>query len=106
MLKLKAIFLALPLVTFGSYAHAQRTMADALCESHQTLARQFIQYRQQGLPIAMARDTVDGVIRTDANLWRFMVKSVNTAYKDPDLLRSMLQDGSWLQRCVEEVRGY
>ncbi len=88
-----------------SQAHAA-DMSETLCRSHQPLMYNALRFREAGLPISQAKETVSSAIDTDIRLYAFLATSIDVAYKDPSLMQKGLDNGNWLSACAEHVRGY
>ena len=77
-----------------------------MCQAYMPVVEQALQLRSQGIPIDIARQTADSAFYTSQELWLFMNKAINTAYKKPDLVKIMLADGTLIKMCASAVRGY
>ena len=101
---MKKISYILFLIMLSSPARAD--MSESLCQAYMPVVDQALMLREQGVPIDMARESAESALETSGELWRFLIKAINTAYKDPNRIRKMLRDGSLIKICVGEVRGY
>jgi hypothetical protein len=106
-LKRIAVVSALVLGPLIHSASAQEGIAGSLCDvGKRVLLGQTFSFREQQVPIDMARSAMDNFAANYPTFWQFMVGSVNTVYSDPDDIRAALGDGRWRKLCVEAVRGY
>lgn len=73
-----------------------------ICETYQGMMQHHIlNLVQQGVPLNSAFRSVERLSwGTD-----FMMASVATAYRDPEGMRQMLQDGRWIELCTERLMG-
>ncbi len=85
---------------------AKADMSDNMCGSYMAVVRQALQLRAQGVPIDIARGPAKGALSLNRELWRFINSAINSAYREPDSIRRMLEDGSLVKACASSVRGY
>jgi hypothetical protein len=93
-------------LVFLTYAPAKADMSENMCQSYMAVVNQALGLRQQGVPIDIARRQADGALSLSRELWLFLNKAINSAYKEPDRISAMLADGTLVQMCASEVRGY
>jgi hypothetical protein len=96
------------LIAFALIVHspAKADMSENMCQSYMAVVNQALNLRQQGVPIDIVRRPADSALKTSRELWLFLNKAINSAYKEPDRISVMLADGSLVQMCASEVRGY
>jgi hypothetical protein len=94
------------LIFFALSGNVKAQIAEGLCSSYMAVVEQSLNLRQSGVPINIAQNMADSALRTNPQLWRFLMRAIGTAYKDPQFIANALRDGSLNEMCVREVRGY
>ncbi len=103
-IKSKLIVSGLLLTICASTAKAD--ISESMCESYMAVVSQAVHLRESSVPIATARSMADSALNLNPQLWRFTIKAINTAYSEPERIKTMLRDGSLVQLCAKEVRGF
>lgn len=99
-------FLAFFGITSISASHAQSGLADAMCQAYMTVVEQALYFRDQGIPIGIAKEMADSAFDTNRDLWFWLNDVIGLSFQDPNLVRAALRDGRLTQSCVQSVRGY
>ena len=81
-------------------------ISESMCQSYMAVISQAVNLRESSVPIATARSMADSALSLNPQLWRFLLKAVNTTYSEPERIKTMLRDGSLVEMCAKEVRGF
>ena len=85
--------------------NAPLTISDAICENWKSiLVGQTLEFRNIGIPVGQAVDTVNS--ESDTNTRIFLKKVVRQIYADPAQGKSYLESGRFQKECVSIHRGY
>jgi len=102
MLRLPVIALLL----FVAVKTAKADISESMCQSYMAVVEQAANLRESSVPIATARSMADSALSLNPQLWRFLIKAINTTYSEPESIKIMLRDGSLVQMCAKDVRGF
>ena len=71
----------------------------SMCQSYMAVISQAVNLRENSVPIATARSMADSALSLNPQLWRFLLKAVNTTYSEPERIKTMRVMAVWL-RCA------
>ena len=103
MVKLSALILVLSCL--NSSLSAQTDMSTSICRSYMAVVDRSVDLGKQGVPIDTAHSLARSALDLNPQLWRFLIRAINTAYKDPQYISNALDDGSLIEMCARQVRG-
>ena len=92
--------------TSTSRADAQSSLANSMCQAYMPVVEQALYFRDQGIPIGVAKDMADSAFDTNRELWFWLNDAIELSFQDPNLVRTALADGRLMENCVQSVRGY
>lgn len=104
-----ALGLAVLSVAIGastSRADAQSGLANSMCQAYMPVVEQALYFRDQGIPIGVAKDMADSAFDTNRELWFWLNDAIELSFQDPNLVRTALSNGRLMENCVQSVRGY
>jgi hypothetical protein len=99
-------FPVIALLLFAVIETAKADISESMCQSYMAVVEQAVNLRESSVPIATARSMADSALSLNPQLWRFLIKAINTTYSEPERIKNMLRDGSLVQMCAKEVRGF
>lgn len=85
---------------------ASASYAENLCAAYESQMEVVFTWRENGIPIADARNMWDSEITRDLDRYQFLVAVTEKIYKSPKEGRKYISTKQFMKKCKQIVQGY